>query len=83
MNLLQHCCCSVFVFFGHEACGILASQSGIEPAPPALEGEVLTTGLPGKSLFFFLNYNGLTQTYKMKIAKKQTPELQDKVGILI
>ena len=33
LNLLQHCCCSVFVFFGHEACGILASQSGIEPAP--------------------------------------------------
>ena len=26
---------------------------GIEPAPPALEGEVLTTGLSGKSLFPF------------------------------
>ena len=38
-----------FGFFGHEACGILASQPGIKPAPPALEGEVLTTGLPGKS----------------------------------
>ena len=35
--------------FGHEACGILASQSGIEPAPPALESEVSTTGPPGKS----------------------------------
>ena len=35
--------------FGHEACGILAPQPGVEPAPPALEGEVPTTGLPGKS----------------------------------
>ena len=25
-------------------------RPGIESAPPALEGEVLTTGLPGKSL---------------------------------
>ena len=39
----------LFMFFGCEACGILASQPGIEPVPPALEGEVLTTGLPGKS----------------------------------
>ena len=40
-------------FFGHEACGILAPQPGIEPTPPALEGEVLTTGSPGKSLYFW------------------------------
>ena len=39
----------MFWFFGQEACGILASRPGIEPAPPALEGEVLTTGPPGKS----------------------------------
>ena len=39
----------MFWFFGREACGILAPQPGIELAPPALEGEVLTTGLPGKS----------------------------------
>ena len=39
-----------FWFFGPEACGILAPQPGTEPA---LEGEVLTTGHPGKSL---LNY---------------------------
>ena len=32
-----------------EACGILAPLPGIEPTPPALEGEVLTTGLLGKS----------------------------------
>ena len=37
--------------------GVLASrhvgsypQPGFKPAPPALEGKVLTTGLPGKSL---------------------------------
>ena len=49
-NLLQYCFCFMFWFFGREACGILAPRPGIEPAPPALEGEVLTTGLPGKSL---------------------------------
>ena len=40
----------MFCFFGCEACGILAPQPGIEPTPPALEGEVLTTGPQGKSL---------------------------------
>ena len=39
----------MFWFFGCEARGILALGPGIEPAPPALEGEVLTTGPPGKS----------------------------------
>ena len=41
--------------FGPEACGILAPRPGIEPAPPALEGEVPTTGPPGKSLRSTLN----------------------------
>ena len=50
LNLLQYCFCFMIWFFGHEACGILAPRPGIEPAPPALEGEVLTTGPPGKSL---------------------------------
>ena len=40
----------MFWFFGPEACGILAPRPGIEPTPPALDSEVLTTGLPGKSL---------------------------------
>ena len=39
----------VCLFFGYEACGILASRPGIKPIPPALGSEVLTTGLPGKS----------------------------------
>ena len=52
LNLLQHHFCFMFGFFGFEACGVLAPQPGIEPAPPpplALEGEVLTTGPPEKS----------------------------------
>jgi len=36
--------------FGLESCGILSPQPKIEPTPPALEGEVLITKLPGKSL---------------------------------
>ena len=35
--------------FGHKADGILAPLPGIKPATSALEGEVLTTGPPGKS----------------------------------
>ena len=50
LNLLRYCFCFMFWFFGCEACGILAPWQGIEPAPPALEGEVLTTEPAGKSL---------------------------------
>ena len=39
----------MFWLFDHKACGILAPWPGIEPTPPALEDEVLTTGLPEKS----------------------------------
>ena len=39
----------MFWFFGREACGVSAPRPGIEPTPPVLEGEVLTTGPPGKS----------------------------------
>ena len=30
----------------HEACGVIASQPGMEPTSPALEGEVVATGPP-------------------------------------
>ena len=40
----------MFWVFGQEACGILAPRPRMEPAPPTLEGEVLTTAKPGKSL---------------------------------
>ena len=39
-----------FQFFYHKACGILVPQPGIKPTLPVLEGEVSTTGSPGKSL---------------------------------
>ena len=39
----------MFCFFDQDVRGILASQPGIERAPPAWEGEVLTPELPGKS----------------------------------
>ena len=42
----------MFWCFGRQACGILAPRPGMEPALPALEGEVLTTGRPGKSQQF-------------------------------
>ena len=41
LNLPQHCLCSMRCSLGHEACGILAPRPGVEPSPPALEGEVL------------------------------------------
>ena len=50
LNLLQYCFCFLFWFFVREACGILAAPPGIKPAPPALAGEVLTTGPAEKSL---------------------------------
>ena len=47
LNLLQYCFCSMFWFFGHKACKVLAPQT--KNAQPALEGKSLTTGPPGKS----------------------------------
>ena len=44
----------MFWFFGLEACGILIPWPGIEPMPPTLEGEVLTSEPPGKSLLVTL-----------------------------
>ena len=38
--------------------GILAPRPGIEPAPPALEGEVVSTGTPGKPLEIILQAAG-------------------------
>ena len=47
----------MFWVFGPEARGILAPQPGIEPAPPALEGEVLTTGPPETSPLLNLSHH--------------------------
>ena len=53
----------VFCLFGHEACGVLAPWPGIELTFLALEGEVLTTGLPQKSsshIYLHCIFNALT-----------------------
>ena len=42
--------------FSYEAPGNLSSWPGIEPNPPALEDDVLTTGQPGKPQFPFSNH---------------------------
>ena len=49
----------MFWFFGPEPCGILIHWPGIEPAPPAFEGEVSTTGPPGESRYCIV--------YKLKV----------------
>ena len=41
-----------FFFFWPQSMWDLPSQAGVEPTPPALEGKVLTTGWPGKSLLW-------------------------------
>ena len=57
LTLLKYCFGFMFQFFGREACGILASRPGVEPAPPALGGGILTTVSlgkpPGRSFFVF------------------------------
>ena len=52
LNLWQCCFCFIFFFyfFDLEACGISAPQPDFKPIAPSMEGEVLTIGLPGKSL---------------------------------
>ena len=63
----------MFYFFGHKACGILAPQPGIKPASSPLEGEVLTTGPPGKSPGGPYNVNpmGTQQDFCFKRPKVQ------------
>ena len=34
LNLLQYCFCFMLCLFGRKACGLLAPQPGVEPAPP-------------------------------------------------
>ena len=55
-NLLHYCFYFMFWFSGPKACGIIAPQPEMEPPPPALEGEGLTTGLPGKAYLPFTSF---------------------------
>ena len=50
LNLLEYYFYFMFWLPGWKACGILAPWPGMEATLPAVEGEVLTTGSPGKSL---------------------------------
>ena len=54
LNLLQHYFGFMFWVFGLKGCGILAPWPGIEPALPALGGEVLATIPSGKPLKIFI-----------------------------
>ena len=49
----------ISVFFGLKACGLLLPPPGMESTLPTSEGEVLTTGPPGKSQFTFFKPNWL------------------------
>ena len=51
LNLFQYGFRFMLWFLGHKACEIPASQPRMELVPPTLEGNVLTTGIPGKSFF--------------------------------
>ena len=52
LNLLHyHYFVFVFWILGHGACETLAPRPRIEPTPPALEDEVLTTGPQGSLCF--------------------------------
>ena len=57
LNLLTTLFLFYVLVFGHEACGVLAPQPGIEHTPPALEVQVLTTRLLGRSPVVFLKGN--------------------------
>ena len=65
LNLLQYCFWLTFWGFDHKACGILAPWLGIEPTLPILEGEVLITGLPGRSLNLYLDLLNLQHFINM------------------
>ena len=56
--------------------GILAPRPGIEPVPPALEGKVLTTGLPEKSPcpFYMVTIPSSILRERKKIDKVQEVE---------
>ena len=61
--------------FGCEACGILVPVLGVEPILPELEGKVLTTGPPGKSLLIlFESVTWITFNYSQQKIKKRKKE---------
>ena len=71
----------MFVCFEHKLCGTLAHWPGIEPAPPALEGEVLPTGPLGKSLpQIFISWGQLAQDYGSLVRSNPSTEIAENYG---
>ena len=60
----------MFSYFGCKACEVLASWPGFNSTSSALEGEVLTTGPPGKSYSFHSTLNMSSFTEKIIIVWK-------------
>ena len=71
----------MFWFFGHKACGILVPWPGTEPASPALEGEVLTTGLLGQSLLLLIQFEKKKSSGSQTLALPQSPRELVKIHI--
>ena len=59
-------------FFFQEACGILAPRPRIEPTPPALEGEILTTEPPRKPLLLLFCQSSPLAKPDLKLLKAQS-----------
>ena len=58
------------------ACGILALGPGIQPLPAALEGEIITTGLPVKYLkIWFYDFFSKGDYSLIKILKEEGENL--------
>ena len=71
----------MFWCFGWEAGRILVSQPDIEPAPPALEGQVLTTGLLGKLLEFWKKNKKTTNQFSVLVTTSYISFLVLHVGL--
>ena len=64
----------ISVFFGLKACGLLLPPPGMESTLPTSEGEVLTTGPPGKSQFTFFKPNWLCCRFlEAHMSRKKSP----------
>ena len=61
--------------WGAEARGIVAPRPGAEPVPGELEGEVFTTGLPGKSPVFLQFEQGVVLMSRPSFREVRVPGL--------
>ena len=61
--IVQYRFCFMCCSFGCKACEILASWPRMELSPSAMEGNVLTTGPPGKAPFLLLQILLIMSTF--------------------